>query len=262
MKRAYVDIPMGQIHYLVEGNGEPILLLHQTPLSSNEYAEMMPILGKKYRAIAMDTPGYGKSDPPPRKYRIEDYAGCVIDFLDALGISKACIVGTHTGASIAVELAVSWPDRVDGLVLNGCPHYEPEVRKARLTDPKYHPMEIREDGSHLMKPWKVARDWSPRLRPESWHKWVVDYLVAGAYAESAHQALFRHDVEPLLPLIKSPTLLISGTEDVFYHRLEPTKRLIRHCKTKIIEGGGIVIGYERAEEFGKAILEFLVDPET
>lgn len=259
MKRAYVDIMIGQIHYIFEGGGKPILFLHQSPLSSSEYSGVIPIVGKSFRAIAMDTPGYGMSDPAPEEYSIENYARYVICFMDALGISKANIVGTHTGASIAVEIAVQYPQRVDTLVLNGCPHYEPEVRKARLTDSKYLPVEIKEDGSHLIKLWETYRNWSPNLRPESWHRSVVDYLVAGSHAEDAHHALFRHDVEPRLPLIKSPTLLISGTEDVFFDRLEATKKLIPRCRTKVIDGGGVVVSYERAEKFAEAILEFLKD---
>jgi pimeloyl-ACP methyl ester carboxylesterase len=121
-------------------------------------------------------------------------------------------------------------------------------------------MRIKEDGSHLIKKWEIARNWSPSLSPESWHRWVVNYLVAGEL--DAHQALFRYMIEERLPLIQSPTLLISGTEDVFHHQLEASERLIPDCKTKVIEGGGIVIGYEKGEEFAQAILEFLMEPEN
>ena len=46
MKRAYVDIPEGQIHYRVEGKGDPILLLHAAVTSSNEYTRVIPFLSK------------------------------------------------------------------------------------------------------------------------------------------------------------------------------------------------------------------------
>jgi pimeloyl-ACP methyl ester carboxylesterase len=262
MKRGYVDIAMGQIHYVSEGSGEPVLLLHQVPLSSKEYSSVIPLIGKRFRAIAMDNPGYGMSDPLPEDASMEQYAECTISFMDALNISKASIVGTHTGASIAVEMTVRHKERIQKLILNGCPVYEPEVRKSRLTDPNYAVMKIEEDGSHLTKIWENQKKWSPNLKPESWHRSVVDYLVAGFHAEDAHQAVFRHDVEPLLPLIKAPTLLISGTEDIFCHLLESTKNLIPNCQTKIIEGGGVVIAYEKAEEFSEAILDFLQGANT
>ena len=59
MKKAYVDIPEGQIHYRIEGSGEPVLLLHAAVTSSDEYTRVIPFLAKTYCAIAMDFLGNG-----------------------------------------------------------------------------------------------------------------------------------------------------------------------------------------------------------
>ena len=59
MKRYFLDTPYGQIHYVVEGSGDPVILLHQSPRSIDEYAEVMPLLAREYRVTAMDTLGYG-----------------------------------------------------------------------------------------------------------------------------------------------------------------------------------------------------------
>lgn len=255
MKRGYVDLPVAQIHYVTDGDGKCVLLLHQSPLSSDEYRDVIPIIAKQYKVLAMDTPGYGRSDTPYSYWAIEDYAKCVISFLDALNVSKVNVVGSHTGAAIGVEVVLLAPERVNKLIMNGCPDYEPEVRKSRLTDRKYEPIKVEEDGSHLIRIWQIARNWSPNLTPMSWHRWVVDYLNAGGL--DAHQALFKYLIDKRLPLIERPTLLISGTEDVFHHRIKASEKLIPRCKIKIIEGGGIVIGYERAKEFAEAVLQFL-----
>ena len=74
MKRGYIDIPEGQIHYRTAGSGEPLLLLHRSPSSSEEFGDVIPILARDYWVVAMDTPGYGNSDDPPRVYEIADYA--------------------------------------------------------------------------------------------------------------------------------------------------------------------------------------------
>ena len=63
MKRAYADIPEGQIHYRIEGDGDPILLLHMAVASSDEYTRVMHFLSQRYRAIALDFLGTGDSDP-------------------------------------------------------------------------------------------------------------------------------------------------------------------------------------------------------
>jgi pimeloyl-ACP methyl ester carboxylesterase len=119
MKKAYVDIPEGQIHYRIEGSGEPVLLLHAAVTSSDEYTRVIPFLSKTYRAIAMDFLGNGDSDPTPYPYKIPDHARTVVHFMDCLGIKKANIVAHSIGNTVAMELATTWPDRVNKLALCG-----------------------------------------------------------------------------------------------------------------------------------------------
>jgi len=259
MKRAYIDLPEGQIHYCYDGRGKPLLLLHQTPLSSDEYSLVMPILAKEYRVIALDTPGYGNSDKAPRKYQMEDYARSVISFLDALNIDNTSIVGHHTGAAIAVEVAVTQPERVDKLILSGCPYYEDEMREALLHDERFQPMVVKGNGSHLLNIWQTIMSVSPESKPEVWNKVVANYLRAGVDAEDGHHAAFRYKTQNRLPQIKSPTLLLSGDKDVFYKRLELIASMISQSEVKVIKGGGALLGYEMPSDFAEAILDFLAN---
>ncbi len=258
MKRAYVDIPEGQAHYQVGGAGEPLLLLHQTPLSSDEYGNLMPLLTASHRVIAMDTLGYGKSDRPPKRYQIPDYAQSVAGFIHALGFSRVSVFGHHTGASIAVELAATHPELVDKLVISGCPIYSPEALAKRLKSPSYVPMKPVDDGSHVLKVWQ---DYSAVFRhpsPEDMQLVFSSYMVAGSGAEDAHGAVFSYDIAPRLTSIKCPTLLISGTKDFFFERLEATACLIPHCHTAVIDGGGPLLTVQKPEELALATLSFLM----
>ena len=126
IRKCFVDIPDGQVFYRAGGSGEPILFLHQSPMSSDEFLDILAILAKDYRVLAMDTMGYGNSDTPSHEYEIVDFARSVINFLNALGIQKASIVGHHTGASIAAEVAAAYPERVDKLMLSGLANWELE----------------------------------------------------------------------------------------------------------------------------------------
>jgi len=112
VKRGFVDTPRGQIHYATAGKGAPVLLLHQTPRSWDEYREVLPIIGERYRAIAMDTIGFGDSYKPKERGTIETYAGGVMDFLDSMSIERVSLVGHHTGGVVAVEVAATYPKRV------------------------------------------------------------------------------------------------------------------------------------------------------
>lgn len=259
MKRAYVDIPEGQIHYRTDGSGEPLLLLHRTPSSSDEYSLMILALAKSYRVIAMDTIGYGISDSPHSGVTIEDYAQSVKNFLLALGIKKANINGYHNGATIAVEVAAAYPELVDKLILSGCPYYAPEVRHTLLNDPRFRPMEITEDGSHIMRIWDVLKKDMPHAGPENWQKLLTHMLITGSRSLDAHLAVFAYGIEPRLSLIKSPTLLISATGDTFYKRLEAIHKLIPQSTTRIIEGDSLIT-LTKPDKFAQAILEFLKNP--
>src|SRR6478735_11533350 len=120
-KRGYVHTSWGQIHYRERGTGEPVLLLHQTPSSSSMWERVMHVFPEGFRLIAPDTPGFGCSDAPavPDAGGLAWYAEQVVALMDALGIDRSSLVGHHTGAMIATELAAASPERVDKLVLIG-----------------------------------------------------------------------------------------------------------------------------------------------
>lgn len=261
LKRGYVDLPEGQIHYRTDGGGEPLLLLHQTPSSSDEYSEVIPLLAKSCRVIAMDTAGHGMTDPPPKPFKIPDYARVVKDFLSTLGIAKASVLGHHTGATIALGVAVDYPDLVEKLILSGCPYYEPEDREKKLSA-SAQPPQLTEDGQLIMILWNAFKNFNPGAGPEAWKKLLIAGLTAGPSGEAAHHAVFEYEEKERLPLIKSPTLLISGSDDVFYKYLEATQSLIPRCKTKVIEGGGSAIALTKSDEFAQTILEFLKNPDV
>ncbi len=122
--RAFLDTPAGQLHYRTAGRGTPVLLLHQTPRSSDEYRDVLPLLAGEFRAIALDTVGFGDSYRPAGPYTIEGFARGALDLLDGLGIARAAVVGHHTGAVIAAELAAAHPDRVERLVLSNSPYVD------------------------------------------------------------------------------------------------------------------------------------------
>ena len=262
MKRGYADIIEGQIHYQIEGNGKPLLLLHQGAFSSDEFLKVIPILGKNYQVIARDMLGYGKSDPNPPGYEIEDYARADINFLNALGIRKTSIVGSHTGASIAVEMAVVSPEVVDKLVLYGAPSFTPDVREACIKSHTFSPVEIKEDGSHFTRLWRTIQEMGRRANPEDRNMVVVACAMASGGAFHAEHACFRYNEEARMPLVKNHTLLISGTEGVFYNQFEVVKNLLSHCQTKAIEGVGDYAFLERPEELAQAVLYFLNNPEV
>ena len=118
MTRHYANTENGQIHYQDLGSGDPIVLLHQTASSSVMYERAFPYLTESNRVIAIDTPGFGMSDPPPGPEGvIQYYAQAVVAVLDDAKISKAHIVGFHTGATTAIEVSTTFKERVLSLTI-------------------------------------------------------------------------------------------------------------------------------------------------
>ncbi|AFY43480.1 alpha/beta fold hydrolase [Nostoc sp. PCC 7107] len=264
IKRAFLDTEDGQILYCIAGEGEPLLLLHQNFRSSDEFRELIPIFAQKRLVIAMDLLGLGDSDKPPRMYSIEDYARTVVLLLDELGIKTASILGNHTGAFIAAEVAAAYSERVKTIILCNIDNFS-EDGKAALSE-KFANLKIKSDGSHLIERWLARVNYigSAELN----HRWVLDDLKCFAYPWYAPLAVIDYSqrMEARFRLIKSPTLILSGTEDVKQlERLgfanadnrEFILTAISHAKMIDIEGGTICMMNQMPEEISNVVIEFL-----
>lgn len=258
VQRGFANAPEGQIHYAMAGQGKPVFLLHQTPRSWDEYRDVLPLIGKKYWAIAMDTVGFGDSYKPEKEGSIEEYARGVISFMDAMSIDRSSIVGHHTGGVVAVEVAASYPQRVDKLVLSSTPYVDAEDRERRKTRPPIEEVEFKQDGSHLTEIWQRRMPFYPKNRPDLLTRLVIDALKVGERVEEGHRAVSKYKIEDKVPLIKAPTLVLAGTEDPFsFPRMKPLSDSIKGSKTTIIKGGMVPMVDQMPEEFAKAVIDFL-----
>ncbi|NEO30751.1 MAG: alpha/beta hydrolase [Symploca sp. SIO3C6] len=265
IKRAFLDTEDGQILYRVGGEGEPLLLLHQQPRSSDEFRELITILAQNIQVIAMDLMGFGDSDKPPRMYSVADYGKTVIALLDELGIQKVSILGNHTGAFVAGEVAAAYRDRVEKLILCNVPGFD-EEGKAKLLKIFTEGLKIKEDGYHLMKRWLARSDYVGSFKLN--HRWVLDDLKCFGYPMYAVWAVASYclDAEERFSLIKCPTLLLWGLEDVEqFERLGLSKakdrffvtKAIPHSKVVELEGGNICMMNQMPEEISKIVIDFL-----
>lgn len=258
VRRAFADTPEGQIHYRTAGDGPPVLLLHQTPRSSDEYHDVIPLLARGLRVLAMDTIGYGDSYKPRGLSAIEDYGRGAIGFLDALGVPRAAVVGHHTGAVIGVELAAAYPERVERLVLSASPYVDAEDRERRQSRPPIDGVELHEHGHHLAELWGRRKGFYPAGRHDLLTRFVIDALRAGEKAEEGHRAVNAYRMEDKVGRIRCPTLLVCGTEDPFsYPRLAVLAEKIPGSRAVPISGGTVAMVDQMPHEFADAILPFL-----
>lgn len=254
--RHLLPTSLGHVHAVEAGRAgsRPIVLLHQTPRSTDEFAEVLPRLARTHRTVAIDTPGYGCSDPVAGQPTIADYAGVVAEVWDRLDISSAWVVGHHTGAVIGVELAAAFPDRVAGLVLSG-PIYVDAVGREALAR-HFVQWRIHYDGAHLMEKWQKFLAWVPD--PPLVQRLVVDLVRAGETSEQGHFAVAAYRMEERLPLVRCPGLLVYGSRDPFASPEGAGPfRAVLHPVDEIVLDAGVFLPNEAPAALAEVVRTFI-----
>ena len=263
IERGLVKTSAGYIHYRAAGSGAPIMLLHMNQQSSAVYLEMMAVLGKEVRAIAIDYPSHGMSDHVYVQPTIADYAKCVIEVMDALGVRKAGVLGESAGAAVAIELAVSFADRVEKIVLVNCPFYSDSKTSernhgvlksgARPSDASGFPMTrtiefmLEHDPAHA--PMHPTQSWMDRINRAQ--------LEAGRERWQALDALRQYDIAANLPRVRQPAMQLTG-EHFIYVKFHPEfSARMKDLRQHVLAGGRCCVGWEKAEDIGHKTMEFL-----
>ncbi len=245
MERHLVTVGDRQVHYARAGRGRPVVLLHASPGTWRPLRALAEELARRFAVYALDTPGHGGSDPlPVAEPAMADYADALDETLAALGLDRVHLYGTHTGAKIALTLAVTRPDRVASLVLDGLGVSTPEERADQLAN-YLPPVVPRGDGTHLVAAWHQVRNmflfwpWyderaGARLPgtvppPQHLHDVTAGLLDAGDAYPLAYRAAFTCDPVPLLGRLAVPSLVLAASDDPLHAHLdripEPAARI-------------------------------------
>ncbi|GII86150.1 hypothetical protein Ssi03_41400 [Sphaerisporangium siamense] len=267
-ERGYVPVGAGVVHVRRFGGRSsgrrPVLLLHANPGSGAGLEPLARALGETRPAIVWDTPGHGRSTPLPVADGMPAGAGgagvsavdgtlsgeggagapvvdgevtlagayvpVLVVMLDALGIDRCDVYGTHTGAGLAVELAVAAPERVGALVLDGVPLFDDRPELVASVMANYF-VDLTPDthGSHLRRAWGASADmalWWPwfehtpagirdvdAYRPEFLQRVVLDMLRSAPHYHRYYRAAWQWPCSARLPLVRRPVLVGSTRTD-------------------------------------------------
>lgn len=259
MRKAYADTCHGQIHYVEAGTGDPVLLLHQTPRSWDEYRDVIPLLARNHRVIAPDTLGFGSSDVPSGPWSIELFADGVVDLLAGLGIQHAGLVGHHTGGVVAIEVAAREPDLVETLVLSGTPYVDADRRMRVAAMPGIDDVPISDDGSHYQLLWNRRRAFYPENRPDLLRRLMIDAIRLGDRVEEGHLAVNAYRMEDRIGLVRARTLLVCGELDDYSLPDVPRHReAIDGSMETILPGVGVHSVDQDPAQFAAAVDAFLL----
>lgn len=277
MKRGYADTSQGQVHYRTAGEGAPLVLLHATPRSSRIFERLVALLGRQYRVVALDTLGFGNSDPLPPGASMDDLARMVVEAMDAIGLQKASILGYHTGNKIAAAVGASHPRRVDKLLLVGMSHSLVVDRSSR--EAAIHALVdgvLDQPGpAEMLRRWAAVYSdvsqtwWKPDMVGKAGlamddlgelEREVLDKIQARQSVDPVYRANFAFDFAAALAKIERPTLVLEfATEGEKHMRGSGAgiRDLVRGAQLQVFENTDRNVWEREPARVAQAVAAFL-----
>ena len=268
MRIAYADVGAG---------GVPIVLVHGLSGYIPMWQKNIGALAQSRRVIALDLPGYGKSDKPRASYSMSFFAETVRGLLDVLEIPRAIAVGHSMGAQISMHLALQAPERVEALVLTSPAGIETfsatEAAFLRsLVTPAFtyyatnSTIRARHEANFRRMPTDAGFMVSDRIAMRGARKFkaychVIKHSVRGMLDEPVHARLHELDVPTLIlfgdtdKLIPNPVLHRGTAAELVQAELPrmPNARFV------LIPRAGHLAQFEAAEAWNEAVLAFVED---
>lgn len=263
---AFVDVVGGRLYYEVEGEGHPLLLIHGGLGDLRMWDEQLPAFAERYRVVRYDTRGFGRSETEDVEFTERGDAAAV---LQHLGAASAYVVGQSRGGTIALDLALDEPRRVDALVsvAGGIGGYElpesverpPWDEMERLWNAKDFTALAELETQVWVDGWGQSPD---RIDPELRRK-VFDWIrtsYAVERTEGRPQPLSPPAAQRL-DEVRVPLLVLVGLAD------EPGGNLaladlassVRGARSLEFPNVAHMIQLEDPARFNRLVLEFLAD---
>jgi pimeloyl-ACP methyl ester carboxylesterase len=256
-----VDVDGVGMHYVEEGSGPTVLLIHGFGGHTYSFRHTIPSLSADHQAVALDLQGFGYSERPEEgDYSLTEQARLVTRFMERLGIERAVVIGHSMGGGVAMRVATTWPDRVEKLVLVASVPGEgfPTVSGRTLPLAKLIlPLLTRLAASRLLS--ATVLDPSS-VTAETREAYLAPLRIRGSM-DGLYQML--RDNSRLGPVdherIRQPTLILGGAGDrVISHRaLERLRERLPHAVLVTVEGAGHLLLEERPDECNAAIRRFI-----
>ncbi len=258
-----------KLYYEVHGKGEPLILIQGLGGRHQAWFFQVRVFKKYFRVVTFDNRGIGKSSQISLEpYTIKEMADDVIGLMDHLGIDKAHILGLSLGGMVAQEIAISYPHRVDKLVLC-CTFSSPEMHDD-TPDVIRNIIEVESTGVDSAS--IDCRQYVRSFISLTFNKWpyrMFGNLLSRFGIRPTHVrgylgqigAARDYETKSRLHLIHAPTLVITGTEDklVAPRYSEMIASRISHARLVKVRNGSHAFFIEMSGCFNREILDFLID---
>ena len=221
-----------QLHYIEQGQGRPLILLHGNGESCDYFEHQIPCFSEDYRVIAIDTRGHGQSPRGESPFTIKQFAEDLRSFMDEKGMEKAILLGFSDGGNIALTFALKYPDRVEKMVVDGANLFPSGVK------PLYQwPIEIG---------YRIAKLFAKKSEKAKQNAEMLGLMVNEPHIEPSE-----------LASLTMPVLVVAGNKDMIK---ESHTRLIYkslpNAQLTILEGDHFVAN-KNPDAFNQVVSEFL-----
>ena len=248
------------IHYEVEGEGPPLLLIHGHGASSAYWDLQVPAFASSYRVIRFDLRGHGDSDKPEGPYTIEAMAADAAGLLRELAPQKqAHVIGHSLGGGVALQLALAAPDKVRSLVIaNSQASFVPRSLVERLVFSLSRVIPrlfgFRAHAKTIVAGYLPAPQHAER-RARFLELWVKNDLQGYLRSSLGSNAF---DIRSRLGEIKQPTLVIGSDQDILpqANKQELVEKMPNARLVTIKDSRHLVV-WDQAEAFNRTVLDFL-----
>ena len=252
----YVPTHEGNYHFVKAGSGFPVVMMHPLGNSTWVWENIMGPLSEHFTCYAFDALGHGLSDKPSFQFSPADHARAMDQAMQILNIHRAHVIGNSFGAIQATELAASFPDRVDKLVLVGLPVWNIRAAPERFAE---------QAAGYFPDDMPVPR--TAETVVTSFHKPIQEWVdsnnasreQAGVWVKKTMEALNWFDIVSRLPKIKaSASLIVYGEHDPLRELAEDILRYnLPNAEKAILKDLAHVPQVEGPEAFLDAVLPFL-----
>jgi 3-oxoadipate enol-lactonase len=258
-----IEVNGFRMAYSDSGQGRPLLFVHGYPLNRQMWQPQLDGLADVARIITVDLRGHGDSPAIPGPYTMDLFAGDLVAFLDALGITDTVVLcGLSMGGYVAFAFYRSYAARLAGLILTAtrAAADSPETRLAR----DQSAILAREKGvaaivdgmlPRLLSPWTRAQ--KPELVILA-RRIMLNTSIEGVLGD-LEGLKNRVDSTPTLAQINLPTLLLPGAEDVIVplKEAQAMQAGIRGAQLEVIPNAGHLPNLENTPTFNRAVRHFL-----
>ena len=261
---ASLKIDGAQYAYRTGGSGEPVLLLHGFPFTSESFWPQLDAPPPGVKVICPDHRGFGGSDLRPGITTMEAMASDALKLLDALGLQQAIVGGVSMGGYVAMALARLDPSRVKALVLADTHPFPDDAAGKEKRETVAKDVEKNGMAGYASQALNnlLAKEAKPYVRARM--ETIMKSVNPAATAAAARGMAAREDSRDILQRFTGPALIVVGELDAIAppEKARAMQGVMPKAKLVVIPGAGHLANVEAPQEFNAALGEFVATLKT